>query len=178
VIESADTQAAKRGGLVSRPLGFTAFIAQLHERRQPELELLPFVRLDHFLDLLFYGVEVKGSRRLHRRIVYGGLRELKDAFLHHDETPEFASVSHSCNPPAEVVQAFASDRRSAFEGVLPNVHDRWHVGGDLFTRPAPWLLNELKFEVIDANSAEMRAAEVEEFVVRRGASALSRAIWL
>jgi hypothetical protein len=99
VIESADTQAAKRGGLVSRPLGFTAFIAQLHERRQPELELLPFVRLDHFLDLLFYGVEVKGSRRLHRRIVYGGLRELKDAFLYHDETPEFASVSHSCTPP-------------------------------------------------------------------------------
>ena len=54
-----------------------------------------------------------------------------------------------------------------FERILAQVDDRRHVRRDLFARPAPRLLQELELEVVDPQGAQLRAAEVEQFVARR-----------
>src|SRR5262249_15221953 len=48
------------------------------------------------------------------------------------------------------------------ERVLPNVSQGGHVRGDLFARPAPRLRKERELEVVEANGAELRAAEIEQ----------------
>src|SRR5438094_4810336 len=45
------------------------------------IRLFAFVLLHHRLDLLLHGIEVKRGRILHRRVVDGRLRELRDVLL-------------------------------------------------------------------------------------------------
>ena len=57
------------------------------------------------------------------------------------------------------------DRR-ALERILAEIDHCGHVRRDLGTRPAPRLLDRTELEVIDADGAEMRPTEVEDFVPR------------
>ena len=130
------------------------------------VELLPFVRLDHFLDFGLDGLQVEGSWILHRRIVDGRHGELAHCLLNDDEAPELARIEVIHVASTHIIQTLAANGRRAFEGILAQIHDRRHVGGDFLTGPAPRLLDELKLEVIDANGTELRSTEVEELMAR------------
>src|SRR6516225_2445234 len=123
--------------------------------------------LDHLLDLFLHRVEVKACRILHRRIVNGGQGELRYRLLNHNKAPEFARHEVHSVAPGTGEGTLPAEGREAFERILPEVGDRGHVGVDLLTRPAIWLLQELKLEIIDANGTELGAAEVEQLVARR-----------
>ena len=92
------------------------------------------------------------------------MASLPTVLLDQDESPELAGIEVVHVAPAHVVRALAADGRRPLERILAEVHDGRHVGRDLFARPAPGLLEELELEVIDADGAEVRPAEVEEFV--------------
>src|SRR5262249_9457458 len=129
--------------------------------------LLPFVSLDQFVDLSFHGLEVERSRRLHRRIVDRCLGELGHFLLDHHETPEFAGVKVVHVPAAQGVQVFAANGRCPFKRILAYVVHRRHVSRGFFSRPTVRLLVELELEIVDADGAECRAAEVEELTACR-----------
>src|SRR5580704_6150886 len=129
--------------------------------------LLPFVRLHHLLDLLFDLSEVEGRGLLHRREVDERLRRRAHGLLDLDEAPELARHEVVHVAAALVVERLAADRRRALERILAQVDDRRHVGRHLLARPAERLLVELELEVVDADGAELRLAEVEDLVPRR-----------
>ena len=128
------------------------------------VRLLPALVPDRLVDLLLHRVQVEGGRILHRRVVDGRLGQLRHRLLDEDEPPELAGIEVVHVAAAEVVQALAADGRRPLERILADVHDRGHVGRDLWPRPALRLLVELVLEVVDADGAEVRAAEVEELV--------------
>src|SRR3984957_16419004 len=129
--------------------------------------LLPFVRLHHLLDLRFDLGKVEGRGLLHRRVVDERLRRRGHGLLHLDEAPEFARHEVVHVAAAQVVERLAADRRRALERILAQVDDGRHVGRHLLARPAERLLVELELEVVDADGAELRLAEVEDLVPRR-----------
>src|SRR5215510_2015880 len=126
--------------------------------------LLTWAVLDHLLDLLLHRLEVEGSRVLHRRIVDRRQRQLLDELLDQDEAPELAREEVLAVPEGAGVRRFTANIRRAFEGILPNIDDRGHVRGGLFARPAPRLRIERELEVVDAQRAQVCAAEVEDLV--------------
>src|SRR5580692_11715244 len=132
-----------------------------------KVRLLPFVRLHHLLDLLLDLGEVEGRGLLHRREVDERLCRRTHSLLHLDEAPEFARHEVVHVAAALVVERLAADRRRALERILAQVDDGRHVGRHLLARPAPGLLVELELEVVDADGAELRLAEVEDLVPRR-----------
>src|SRR5262249_38580053 len=126
--------------------------------------LLTFAVPDHLLDLLFHRIKVEGGRVLHRRIVDRRQRQLLDKLLDHDKAPEL--------PGGEVIHVaggarckrLAANTRRAVERILTNVDHRGHVRGGLFAWPAPRLCEKRKLKVVDANRAQLRAAEVEQLL--------------
>ena len=115
--------------------------------------LLPFARLDHFLNLPLDGVEVERRRRLHRRKLDRRLRQRRHVLLHEDKAPELAGIKVIHVAAAHVVGRFAAGPRRSLERILADVDDRRHVGGHLFAGPAERLLEELELEIVDADGA-------------------------
>src|SRR6516165_5142049 len=128
----------------------------------PAAWLLPFAVLEHLLDLLLHRIEIEGCRILHRRIVDCRLRQLCDVLLDHNEAPELAREEVVAVAPGAGVGRLAPHAGRAFERVLANVDQAGHVRGDLFARPAPRLRKERELEVVEANRAQLRAAEIEQ----------------
>src|SRR5215471_18494293 len=124
--------------------------------------LLPFAVLEHLLDLLLYRTEVEGRRVLHRRIIDRRRCQLLDILLYHDEAPELTGEELVHVAWRTRVQGLAAEGRRALERVLANVNQPRHVRGGLFARPAPRLHKERELEVVEANRAELRAAEIEQ----------------
>ena len=116
------------------------------------------------VDLLLDRVKVEGRRVLHRRVVDRRHGQLRHLLLDDDEPPELAGVEVVHVAAAQVVEALAADRRRPLERILADVDHGGHVGRDLRARPALRLLVELELEVVDANGAQLRPAEVEELV--------------
>src|SRR5262249_10116864 len=88
-----------------------------------------------------------------------------------DEAPELTCVKVVAVAEGASVRRLATNTRRALERILANVDHRGHVRSGLFARPAPGLLEELELEVVDANRAQLRAAEVEQLVALGGAFA-------
>ena len=126
--------------------------------------LLAFVGLDHVVDLLFHRIQVKGSRVLHRRVIDGRHRELRDFLLHEHEPPELAGIEIVHVTTAHVVEALSAGGWRALERILADVHHAGHIGHDLGPGPALRLRKELELEIIEANGAQLRAAEVPKLV--------------
>src|SRR5215469_18346651 len=126
--------------------------------------LLPFVRLDHFLDLPFYRLQVETGRRLHRRKLDGGLREFGHFLLHHHKPPKLARIKVVREALGRIIEGLSSERRRPLERVLPNVHHDRHIGSGFLSRPSPWLLEENILEVIDAKRSQVRPTEIEQLV--------------
>src|SRR5215831_15689003 len=124
--------------------------------------LLTFAVPDHLLDLLFHRIKVEGGRVLHRRIVDRRQRQLLDKLLDHDEAPELTGEEVVGIARGAGVPRLAAKIRRALERILANVDQAGHVRGDLFARPAPRLREERELEVVEANRAELRAAEIEQ----------------
>src|SRR5262249_1999500 len=129
--------------------------------------LLPFVLLHHLVNFLFDGFKVKRSRLLHRWILDGRLRQLKDFLLHQDEAPELAGIEVVHVTAAQVVQGLPAKRGRSFERILTEIDDQRHVRRGLFAGPAIGLLVELEFEVINPKGAKVRPAEVEHLAALR-----------
>jgi hypothetical protein len=91
--------------------------------------------------------------------------------LNDDKAPELAGGKVIPIAKGAIVRGFPTQVRKTLEGILTNVDDGRHVGGDLLTWPAPRLLQELKLEVIDAERAKMRSREVKELVTSRRSGA-------
>src|SRR5262249_18504341 len=119
---------------------------------------------DHLLDLGFYSFEVERSRGLHWRELDGSLRQFCDVLLDHHEAPELPGKELVHVARRADVQRFASNGLRALERILTNVDHRRHVGRGLFARPAPRLLEERELEVIETQSTQRRATEIEDFV--------------
>ena len=135
--------------------------------------------LDHLVDFCLDRLEVEGRRSLHRRIIDRRLRQLRHLLLHEDEAPELAGIEVVHVAAAQCRWRLAADRRRSLERILADVDDVGHVGRHLFARPAVGLLEELELEVVDAEGAELRPAEVEQFVPLPTAPCpVSRSIWL
>ncbi len=94
------------------------------------------------------------------------LCQLSDLFLDRNKTPKFACIEIIYVTATHVIRAFAACGRRPFKRILAQVHNGRHVGCDLFSRPSPWLLEELILEIIDADSSEMRSAKVKDFMSR------------
>src|SRR5262245_52364057 len=133
--------------------------------------LLTRAVLDRLLDLLLHRFEVERSRRLHRREFDGGLRQISDVLLDHDEAPELTSIEVVAVAEGAVVGRLAADARRALERILPNVHHSGHVGRGLFARPAIGLRKEGELKVVEAKRAQARTTEVEDLVALGRASA-------
>src|SRR5262249_49997460 len=88
--------------------------------------------------------------------------QLLDVLLHHDEAPELTGEELIHVAGRSGVQGLAAKGRRALERVLANVNQPRHVRGGLFARPAPRLHKERELEVVEANRAELRAAEIEQ----------------
>src|SRR5215831_17439963 len=130
--------------------------------RTPAAWLLPFAVLEHLLNLLLDCIEVEGRRVLHRRIIDRRRCQLLDVLLHHDEAPELTGEELIHVAWCTGVQGLAAKGRRSLERVLANVDQPRHVRGGLFARPAPRLHKERELEVVEANGAELRAAEIEQ----------------
>src|SRR5262245_51895222 len=115
----------------------------------------------HLLDLLFHRIEVEGSRVLHRRIVDRRQRQLLDVLLDHDEAPELTGEEVVRIARGAGVPRLAAKIRRALERILAEVDQAGHVRGGLFARPTPRLREERELEVVDANRAQLCAAEIE-----------------
>src|SRR5215471_12236593 len=126
--------------------------------------LLTFAVPDHLLDLLFHRIKVEGGRILHRRIVDRRQRQLLDKLLHQDEAPELTGEEVVDVGGRAGIKRLAANTWRALERILANVDHRGHLRGGLFARPAPRLNEERELEVVDANGAQLRAAEVEQLV--------------
>src|SRR5215831_11462636 len=124
--------------------------------------LLTFAVPDHLLDLLFHRIKVEGGRVLHRRIVDRRQRELLDKLLDHDKAPELTGEEVARIARGPGVQRLAAKIRRALERILAKVDQRGHVCGGLFAGPAPRLHKERELHVVEANCAQLRAAEVEQ----------------
>src|SRR5262245_23834626 len=85
----------------------------------------------HLLDFLLHRLEVEAGQILHRRIVDGGLGELRYVLLHEHEAPELARIKVVHVPAAEVVQALAPDGWGPLKGILTDVDHGGHVGRHL-----------------------------------------------
>ena len=57
-----------------------------------DIALVAVVGLDHRVDLLLRGLQVEGSRVLHRRVVDGRFGKFRDLALDEDEPPELAGI--------------------------------------------------------------------------------------
>src|SRR5262249_24721342 len=126
--------------------------------------LLTFAVPDHLLDLLLHRIEIEGCRVLPRRVVDRRLRQLCDVLLNHDEAPELTGEEADGIARGAGVPRLAAKIRRALERILANVDQAGHVRGDLFARPAPRLRKERELEVVDANRAQLRTAEVEQLL--------------
>src|SRR5262249_54056983 len=124
--------------------------------------LLPFAVLEHLLNLLLDCIEVEGRRVLHRRIIDRRRAPPPDALFHPDEAPELTGEELIHVAWCTGVQGLAAKGRRSLERVLANVDQPRHVRGGLFARPAPRLHKERELEVVEANGAELRAAEIEQ----------------
>src|SRR5262249_51406402 len=124
--------------------------------------LLTWAVLDHLVYLLLHCIKVEGRRVLHRWIVDCRLRQLGDVLLDHDEAPELTGEEVVAITPGAGVGRLAPKTRRALERILANVDQRGHVSGGLLARPAPRLGIERELEVVEANCAELRAAEIEQ----------------
>jgi hypothetical protein len=69
---------------------------------------------------------------------------------------------------AAIVRALRVDGGHALEGILANLDHSGHVGRHLAAGPADGLAEELKFEIIEAQGAQVRSGEIEELVALRG----------
>src|SRR5262249_50410057 len=124
--------------------------------------LLTWPGFDHLLDLLFHRVEVEGSRGLHRRVIGRPPGPVFDKLLGQDGAAEIPGEEVIAITPGAGVRRLAPKIRRALEWILANIDHRWHVGGRLFARPAPRLRIERELEVVEANRAQLRAAEIEQ----------------
>src|SRR5215831_6367155 len=136
--------------------------------------LLPFVRADHFLAFLFHRLQVETCGRLHRGIRDRRVREFHHLFLHHHKAPELAPIKVIKKSRGGIIQRFSPNRRRSLERVLPNVHYERHIGSRFLSRPAPWLLEENKLEVVDANRSQVRPTEVPQLVTLRWPAPLEK----
>ena len=120
--------------------------------------------LDHLIDLGLDRREVERCRILHRRIVNRRQSQLSDFLLHEDKAPELTGVKVVHVAAGPVVRRLSANHRRPLERILTNVDHDGHVRSGLFAGPAPRLLIELELEVIEANRAQVRTSEVEQFV--------------
>src|SRR5262249_56674364 len=108
--------------------------------------------------------EVEGRRILHGRIVDGRQRQLLDVLLGQDEAPELTGKEVVAVAEGPRVGRLAANKWRTLERILANVDQGGHIRRGLFTWPAPRLLEEGELEVVDADCAQLRAAEVEQLV--------------
>src|SRR5439155_3711785 len=128
--------------------------------------LLAFVLLHHRLDLGLNGVEVEGGRILHRRIVNCRHCRLRYDLLHEHKTPELAGEEIVGVAGRAGIKAFATEARQPLKWILTDIDQFRHVRGRFLTGPAPRLLEEDEFEVIEANGSEVRPTKVEQLMAR------------
>src|SRR5215467_15842602 len=129
--------------------------------------LSPFALLRQFVNLAFDRFEVERGGLLHRRKIDRRLRQREDFLLHLDEAPELTGKKAVHVALGRVVPGLTSQRGRPLERILSEVDDTWHVRSGLFVRPSERLLEELEFEGIDPDCAEVRSAEVPDLVALR-----------
>src|SRR5712671_5599177 len=137
---------------------------QAHGTSHQAVTLLTRPVLHRFLNLLLHCFKVEGSWSLHWRIFDCGLRQVPDVLLDQDEAPEFAGEKVVAVAEGAGIGRLAANHRRTLEGILANVDHSGHVGRGLFAWPAVGLRVERELEVIEAQSTQARAAEVEDFV--------------
>src|SRR5260370_23655972 len=120
-------------------------------KRAFTIRLLAFVCLDRVLDFLLHRIEVERRRRLHRRVVDRRRGEFCDYLLNQNEAPELAGKEIVPVAEGAFVRGLAADRWRPLERILPDIDHDGHVRRDLFSRPAPRLLEERELEVIKAD---------------------------
>src|SRR5262249_26563360 len=125
---------------------------------------LTFAMLDHLLDLLLHRIEVEGGRVLHRRIVDRRERQLLDKLLDQAEAPELTGEEVVHVAGGSGVKRLAANTRRTLERILANVDQRGHVRRSLFAGPSPRLREKRELEVVKADRAQARTAEVEQLV--------------
>ncbi len=123
--------------------------------------------LDRFFYLRLDGIEVEGRRCLHRRKFDCRLRQFNDLLLHVDEAPQLAAHEIVEVTGGLVVEGLPVDRRCPLERVLADIDRRRHIRRQLLSRPTVGLLDEHELEIVEADRAELRSSEVEDFVPRR-----------
>src|SRR5262249_11097060 len=91
-------------------------------------------------------------------------RQLRDKLLDQHEAPELAGEEVIHVATTQVVDAFAAYRGRSLKRILADVDHGGHVRRGLLSGPAPRLLVELEFEVVDADRTQSGASEVEDFL--------------
>ena len=96
---------------------------------------------DRRVDLPLHGLEIEGSRVLHRRVVNCRQGQFRDFLLNADEPPELASIEVVHVAATEIIQALLADRGRPLEWILADIDHGRHVRRDLRARPALRLLD-------------------------------------
>src|SRR6516225_6910963 len=124
---------------------------------------LPFAILDRLVDLGLDGIVVEARGCRHRWEFDGRLRKLCHLLLHPHKAPS-----------SLIVQRLTASRRRPLERILTDVDGRWHVRVHLLSRPTIGLLKKNVLEIVEPDSAELRSAEVEDFMPHRWSLALKQ----